>query len=413
MNRAWLSIAVAAWSLGALRASAQTNESPDALIDRGFDLREHGDDAGALRLFTQAYEAGHSPRALAQMGLAEQALGTFALAEQHLADALESASDPWITSHHDVLLAALTSIGQRLGSVQIVTNLPGASISIGGEVVGTTPLAAPLRVQIGTRPVEVSLAGYLTQSISVIVNAGELAQQTVTLLPVPVAPPIVTQEPHGAGVVAPVTPPRPQRPPEPDGGWRTLGWIGYAIGMGSLTVGLFSMFARAVYVGNFNNQCPPPPSGGYSADCLGSWNTGHTFESMAYGFGLGGLALGAAGTTLALTLMRRPDGGWRALGWVGFSLGLMTLSFAGVTSAFHFGISSDPASNEVQRAVDREFVEPISWASWVVGGLLTVGGLVLAVTVGGHVDASAGSRAHLSCAPTAGSLFGVACQGSF
>ena len=57
-------------------------------------------------------------------------------------------------------------------------------MSVGGEVIGTTPFAAPVRVQIGTVTVEVSRSGYRTESVSVIVTANALSRQMVRLQPI-------------------------------------------------------------------------------------------------------------------------------------------------------------------------------------------------------------------------------------
>src|SRR5947209_3601580 len=68
----------------------------DAAIRRGVDLRKQGRDMDALEEFRKAYAAARSPRALAQIALAEQALGRWVDAESDLDQALASKSDPWI-----------------------------------------------------------------------------------------------------------------------------------------------------------------------------------------------------------------------------------------------------------------------------------------------------------------------------
>ena len=74
-------------------AQAQSNDV-DAYIGEGIAARRRGDDDQALVLFAQAWELGHSPRARAQMGLAEQALGAFVESESCLVEALAAGSDP-------------------------------------------------------------------------------------------------------------------------------------------------------------------------------------------------------------------------------------------------------------------------------------------------------------------------------
>src|SRR5438046_3093385 len=87
-------------------------------IDAGLDLREKGKDREALEHFQKAYELSKGPRALAQMALAEQALGVWIDAEAHLKLALQSKEDKWIRGNRQVLEGALNVIQRRLGSLE-------------------------------------------------------------------------------------------------------------------------------------------------------------------------------------------------------------------------------------------------------------------------------------------------------
>src|SRR5262245_38202257 len=78
------------------RALGAGSDAAEAAIKRGIELRKKGDDEQALREFTQAYQLSKSPRALAQMGVAEQALGRWVDAEVHVERALQASSDGWI-----------------------------------------------------------------------------------------------------------------------------------------------------------------------------------------------------------------------------------------------------------------------------------------------------------------------------
>lgn len=89
-------------------------QSPDQLIEAGVAARRGGDDERALVLFTQAWASGHSPRARAQMGLAEQALGKFVDAEAHLSEALAAPGDAWITARRSRRRSARCARGESL-----------------------------------------------------------------------------------------------------------------------------------------------------------------------------------------------------------------------------------------------------------------------------------------------------------
>jgi hypothetical protein len=96
---------IVATVLFAAAAHAQSGAGRAAL-QRGVELRYRGDDAGALVEFQRAYDASHSPLALAQMGLAEQALGQWVPAEAHLRAALAIHGDNWIDGHREALSSA-------------------------------------------------------------------------------------------------------------------------------------------------------------------------------------------------------------------------------------------------------------------------------------------------------------------
>jgi hypothetical protein len=68
-------------------------DDEDAIIHHALELRRSGDDRAALKELERAYEIAHSPRAAAQLGFAEQALGLWPEAEGHV-EALRADDDP-------------------------------------------------------------------------------------------------------------------------------------------------------------------------------------------------------------------------------------------------------------------------------------------------------------------------------
>jgi tetratricopeptide (TPR) repeat protein len=87
----------------------------DALIRHGLELRRAGDDEAARAELQQAYDQEPSPRAAAQLGFVEQALGQWAKADEHVGEALKTPADPWIRRNraiiedaHDRIQAHLT-----------------------------------------------------------------------------------------------------------------------------------------------------------------------------------------------------------------------------------------------------------------------------------------------------------------
>lgn len=183
-------------------AYADASADAEALITRGIDLRRQGKDAEALEAFRQAAETHSTPRALAQMGLAEQALGHWVAAEAHLKLALEHPNNPWVSRNRDTLTRSLAAVGERLGSIELSCDVAGANVSVNGTPAGTTPLSEPLRVVSGSVVVEVIAEGYHPMTRTLQVNAGSLARENVTLVPLRVTP--VTPVP-----TTPITPVNP------------------------------------------------------------------------------------------------------------------------------------------------------------------------------------------------------------
>lgn len=183
-------------------AAGMTAPSPPAvqaesLITQGVALRTQQRDAEALALFEQANTISPSPRALAQIALAEQALNRWVIAERHLREALAATTDAWISRNTAPLHAALTAIEGHLGRLDVVANVPGAEIWIAAVQVGTIPLQAPVRVPTGETPVEIRATGYVTATHNVTIQAGQTLRESFTLQTVPAE---VQQNPFGPAV---------------------------------------------------------------------------------------------------------------------------------------------------------------------------------------------------------------------
>lgn len=196
-------------SLGIATAHADASADAEALVTRGIELRRQGNDAQALELFKQAAQTHSTPRAVAQMGLAEQALGRWVEAEEHLKLALDDANNAWVSRNRDTLSRSLAAVSEHLGSVELSCDVAGATVTMNGIPVGRTPLSTPLRAVAGSVVIEIIADGFHPMTRSLQVNAGSLARESVTLVPMRAAPPVVTPPPPPV-----VTTPAPP-PPEP------------------------------------------------------------------------------------------------------------------------------------------------------------------------------------------------------
>jgi hypothetical protein len=176
-------VALGAAALVLASATAHSQSAPDdALVQQGIALRTQGRDAEALALFEQANEQFHTPRAVAQIALAEQALGRWERADRHLREALARAEDGWITRNRAALEGALAQLQQRLCSLELIDGVSGARVRIDGREVGTLPAAATVRLVRGSYTLEVDAEGYYPVRRSIDLN-GASARESVEMRP--------------------------------------------------------------------------------------------------------------------------------------------------------------------------------------------------------------------------------------
>lgn len=182
---------LALWVLLGLLSSTQAARADRGaeLLERGLDLREQGRDAEALPLFEEAYRLSPTPRALAQIGLVQQALGEWVEAERRLVAALEATSDGWIRRHRKPLSEALAAVRERLGNLQVLGTPAGAEVRFGGRVIGTLPMAVSVRVVAQRGPIVVVAPRHLEMARTVEVKPGGTVVERVALEPEPDTPP--------------------------------------------------------------------------------------------------------------------------------------------------------------------------------------------------------------------------------
>lgn len=274
---------------------AATPPQAEALIREGLKLRKAGEDAAALERFEEAVRLERSGRALAQVALAEQALGRWVEAEAHLRQALAEQQDPWIGRNRPLLLSSLEEMGKHLGSLDLIGNVAGARVRINGVDRGKLPLDGPLRVPLGTVTVELLAERHFPLVRSVVVTAGNRTRETMLMVPEPVA---TEAPPPRRDTVASLSDARTEEsePPE-DWTWQKKLGTGALVGAGAfLALGGVSSLLQ------YLNREDAAEQGCYRGDddprCsdLVSANEAHGTRALI-GFVGAGL-LGAAGGTL-------------------------------------------------------------------------------------------------------------------
>jgi hypothetical protein len=348
-------IGLAAALLSAPRAgwSAPADKGDD-LVSRGVKLRRAGDDQGALPLFQKAYETTHAPRAAAQLGFCEQALGQWTDAETHVTEALKAGDDAWVRSNRATLESSLVVIKSHIGRIEIAGDPVGAQVLVNGIVVGALPLPEPVRIPAGQVEIELRAPGYGRAVRSVRVDGGQF--QKVALRAERQAPPVAAtpaaKPPAPAAVASP--PPVASLPPtvassptvtvasaaassdtaagtpssegpgsapsvsasggsaEAAPGWRApVKWVSLGLGAAALGVGVYGILHNRSLVDQFDGGCGIDPVTGEARAPSGSLMTNagcadlkRSYESAST-LGLAGLigagVFGAAGVILWIT----------------------------------------------------------------------------------------------------------------
>jgi hypothetical protein len=166
-------------------AAAQGGSGPTEeiqLVRSGVSLREQGKDQAAYEVFKEAFEKYKTPRSQGHMGLALQALGRWVEAETHVRGALANGQDQWVSNNRKTLEQALAVIEQRLGSLDVISNVPGTEVTVDGRPAGKVPLPMPLRLSAGTVVVQVQAPGHAPLQRAVQISAGQLSRENFDLV---------------------------------------------------------------------------------------------------------------------------------------------------------------------------------------------------------------------------------------
>jgi len=219
---------------------AAAGDDPDAepLIRQGIELRKQGDDTRAEGYLRRAYDLTKIPRAAAQLGLVEYALGAFAKAERHLSEAL-AADDAWVEAHRPILEDSRAGVRKHLARVEAAGAPPGAAATINGVERINLPADNVLWVAPGAISVQIDSPGHNPVTRSTDVKAGDHMTLDFHLEPgpppaLPVAPSPSIAESATAGPDASST----ERSDAATEGRRPLRIAGIATAAGGVALGV-------------------------------------------------------------------------------------------------------------------------------------------------------------------------------
>jgi len=305
--RAAIALLVLASSSVATVAHAREPDADDDLR-RGVALRREGKEAEALQAFERALARSPSARARAQVGLTEQALALWLLAERDLALALADADDPWIRQNRDALERAARLVAGKLAWISVESS--GTEVLVNG--VSSPPAKdGRIRVVAGQVGVEVRAEGRAPASRTV-----QVAPETTMKVAIEVGPQLAP--PRAKEPIAQRPTPASPPPPPPSGGLRTVGWVLTGAGVVSLGAGAIFGVRAITKKSERDSECQSGcTQAGVDADRSG--RTAGLVSTITLAAGVGATA---AGLIILFTSAPRDDGASAAVGFSGTSIDL-------------------------------------------------------------------------------------------
>lgn len=201
-----VALAATTWSTP---ASADTDEKEarkeaSEHFRRGVKLYRDADYVAALVEFKRAYELAPNYRVLYNLGQTSRELKDYASALNAYQGYLDEGGKKIARDRKREVEKAVEDLLDRVGKLTITTNVEGAEIQIDDEVIGVSPLAEPVVVNIGKRRVGASLEGHVPSRRVVEVagrDALDVELNLVTLdddeddpLPAPAPQPVTEKE---------------------------------------------------------------------------------------------------------------------------------------------------------------------------------------------------------------------------
>jgi hypothetical protein len=264
----------------------------DKLYSEGVELRRRHQDVEALNRFQRAHALKATPRTLAQIGFAEQALGRWVDAERDLKAALAT-GDAWIAKNKTAIDRALATTDEHLGTLLIEGRPEGAEVRVGGVVAGTLPLKEPVRAPAGTITVELRAEGHAPGLRTIPIEAKKSHRERIELVPIAAAPAV----PPPVAVV--------EKKPHDRKLWLS-GWTLVGVGAGLLALGVAGVGVRESAADRWNSSACTGGGMTRIENCSGTLDTVHLGENLTIsGFVAGGLLAASGIVLLAVDAGRR------------------------------------------------------------------------------------------------------------
>jgi len=150
-------------------------------FEQGAVLYQEGNYQAALVEFKASYEKKENWKVRYYIGVTLQALHKFVDAEKELKTYLEEGKGDVPKDKKEEVETILSQLDNVIGSVHVKTNVDGAVVFCNGEQAGATPLAKPLRLNVGTHKLVVTKEGYEDYATQFDLPGGETLKLDVVM----------------------------------------------------------------------------------------------------------------------------------------------------------------------------------------------------------------------------------------
>ncbi len=213
--------------------SDEVKKQASAHFRRGVELYQEGAFRAALVEFQRAYDIAPDYRLLYNIGQAQlqvqDYLGASRSYEQYLAEGGSQVAPERRTE----VETALGALRERVARLAIRVNLDGAEVRVDDQVVGASPLASTVSVNVGRHRVYARMPDGVAAERIVDVAGGDLAEVSIELIPKVSAPQVVA-------VPAPVAAPEPASLSRKKRAAIAMWSVAAATGIGAIVTGVMA-----------------------------------------------------------------------------------------------------------------------------------------------------------------------------
>jgi hypothetical protein len=186
---------------------ASTKQEAATRFERAIKLYEDTDYTLALAEFERVYELVPDYRVLYNIAQVSTQLGRYARALLTFREYLKQGGASLPADRVSEVQADLATLAGRTASVRIHVNIAGAEVVMDDSVVGVSPLAVALVVDVGEHHIEVRAAGYQPQTSTLSLAGGDQRDASFTLAAEPtekpVAESVVKKRPSASAALVP------------------------------------------------------------------------------------------------------------------------------------------------------------------------------------------------------------------